>query len=146
MFYNIGVIRCSILGSTTMMTYLDGALCAHNSGIIGQLQGRRTNKYSHPVLGELQSDNHSFIHSCNGTHAHDSQWGESKIQHINLTTWFSKVQEDWGNPHQWCRRATTWRKGAAHDPVTVIQTLVLYLSKKINVALSVLQLCGRILV
>lgn len=47
------------------MTYPDGSLCAYNNGIIGQLHTRRASKYCHPVLGELQSDNYSLIHSCN---------------------------------------------------------------------------------
>lgn len=46
-------------------TYPDVALCAHNNGVIGQLQTCGASEHGHPVLGELQGDDHSFIYPCN---------------------------------------------------------------------------------
>ena len=47
------------------MTYPDRALGAHNNGLIGQVNTGRAGEHSDSVLGELQSDDHSLIHSCN---------------------------------------------------------------------------------
>ncbi len=54
------------------MTYPDDALGPHNNGVIEQLHHRSASKHCHPVLGELQSDNHGLIHSCNNMQIHDS--------------------------------------------------------------------------
>lgn len=67
----LGVNGCSISRGPAPMTYPDVALCAHNNGVIGQLQTWRASEHSHPVLGELQGDNHSFIDPCNITRTQD---------------------------------------------------------------------------
>ena len=54
------------------MTYPDGALCAYNDCIVEQLNIRRRGKHCHPVVGELQSDNLSVIHSCSNIQIYDS--------------------------------------------------------------------------
>lgn len=65
------------------MTYPDGSLCARNNSIIGQLHTRRAGKHCHPVVGELQSDNYSLIHSCNNIRIHESHLMKGSLKKIH---------------------------------------------------------------
>lgn len=51
-----------------MSIYPDGSLGSYDDGVVGKLEGGGTSEHGQPVPGELQADDHRFIHSWNSRH------------------------------------------------------------------------------